>query len=209
MWDIGDADRWSTDQVYKYLGQPRKVRLPKAYSNGDLVVPLKFPLDMIQPKLHLDGFDEALIADLEQPWRWPVRFPVEYCAPEQLHCERPTFASDIWSFTCLLLQVYLGIDSPWGPEHPMSNMDWWYADTIPGSLLQGWLDLRHDKHKSLEMKIDRLRRLRCRPRAKLIRERYLAARVFRMGFQYDPVLRPSAAELLEDPVFNEFIEVED
>ncbi|KAI1752693.1 kinase-like protein [Xylaria castorea] len=212
MWDIGNAfDRWPTAEIYKHLGRPRKVRLSEEYGGGELVEPVRFPPNMLLPNLHLGDFGHSIVSGTKP--EHPMQLPLLFCAPERFHGADQSFASDMWSFTFLFAQLYLGVEVTYGdgltfvsrlvgtlgpfPVHwrgrypNNKGKDWWYdqTDQMPRSEILGG-------YKTLEHRIDFLR-----PEISP-EERKLALEVFRKGFEYLPEKRITAAQLLEDPSFN-------
>ncbi|KAI1425064.1 kinase-like protein [Xylaria sp. FL1777] len=212
MWDIGsESDHWSTATLYQRLGRPRKILLPEEVGGGELVEPIQIPESMLQPKLHLGDFGHSLIYGTTP--KNPLQLPLLFCAPERFHGENPSFASDMWSFTCVFAQLYLGVEITYGdglgfvsrlvgalgpfPAHwrgsypDNKGYDWWYDQT-------GQMPRSHHPSdlETLEHRIDR-----CRPEISP-RERELVLEVFRKGFEYIPEKRITAAQLLEDPSFN-------
>ncbi|KAI1313353.1 kinase-like protein [Xylaria venustula] len=216
MWHIGSrCDRWSTSELYQHLGRPRKVllssvlaNLPKELGSGELVHPVVFPENMLRPGLHLGDFGHSIISGTVP--RNPMQLPLLFCAPERFHGCNQTFASDIWSFTCIFAQLYLGSEITYGdglsfvsrlvgtlgpfPVHwkgrypENCGYDWWYDQTCTMPRTGG-------NYITLEERIDN-RRPEISPK-----ERELALEVFRKGFQYLPENRPTAAQFLEDPSF--------
>ncbi|KAI0811506.1 kinase-like protein [Xylaria sp. FL0064] len=211
MWRIAPGvDRWSTSEVYKHLGRPSKIQLREDLGGGELVRQVEFPLHMLRPDLYLGDFGHSIISGTVP--RDPVQLPLLYCAPERFHGFSQSFASDMWSFMCILVNLYLRIEVAYGdglsfvsrlvgalgpfpphwrgrfPEH--RGHDWWYdqTGTMPRTKILG-------NYETLERKIDRLR-----PEISP-EERRLALEVFRKGFEYCPEKRITAAQLLEDPSF--------
>lgn len=168
-------DHWTTAEKYQFFGRPRKVPLTEAEgSPGELVEPIQFSWKMVRHPMYLADFghafkSETLVASTPQ-------LPIMFCAPERLHGMTPSLASDMWSFTCIFVKLYLGVEALWGdgpsfisrlvgtlgplPEHwrgfygggPAKEKDWWYDQSgqMPRSTLPGG-------YETLEHKIDRLR----------------------------------------------------
>lgn len=213
MWDIGSIDHWSTTEIYQRLGRPRKALLTEEEGGpGEFVEPAKFPHDMIRPSLHLGDFSHSTSSGTVTENK--TQFPHSFCAPERFHGADPSFASDMWSFTCILFMLYTRHEFTHGdgltfvsrmvgslgpfPEQwkgcyaeKDTTQNWWYDQPgqMPRSQVKGG-------YETLENKIDRLRPDTCRD------ERDLALAVMRKGFCYDPEQRITAEQLLEDPSFN-------
>ncbi|KAI0425945.1 hypothetical protein F5Y09DRAFT_320388 [Xylaria sp. FL1042] len=213
MWRIDSGcDLWSTSELYQHLGRPCKIQINEELGGGELVKPVQFPPNMLQPDLHLGDFGHSIISGTVP--RDPVQLPLQYCAPERFHGSIQSFASDMWSFTCLFCKLYIDTEVAYGDgrifvsrlvgalgpfpphwrgryfdsDHP--GHDWWYDETgqMPRTpILWGY--------ETLEEKIDRLR-----PEISP-EERKLALEVFRKGFEYCPEKRITGDALcLQDNV---------
>lgn len=211
MWDIGLVDGWSTAEIYQRLGRPRKVSLDESEGNGELVEPVQYPNDMLRPFLRLGDFGHSIVSGtvLENP----IQFPLHNCAPERFHGGNASFASDMWSFTQVLIRLYIGVGlvygdglsvvsrlvgslgpfpEQWKGRYPENaGYAWWYDQT--GQMPRNWPP---SEYETMEHKIDR-----CRPDISPD-ERKHALAVFRKGLQYIPEKRITATQLLEDPSFN-------
>jgi serine/threonine protein kinase len=179
---------------------------------GELVEAIQFPHEMLRHPVCLCDFGLAIrsgtvVANTAQD-------PPLFCAPERLHGINPSFASDMWSFTCIFAMLYLGVEAIWGGGPTLVSRivsiagplparwkgsfgggntakDWWYDQS--GQMPR--LDIMGG-YETLEEKIDRLRPDIC----KAEREHVLS--VMYKGFTCAPEHRITAAQLLEDPSFN-------
>jgi serine/threonine protein kinase len=107
MWDIAPLDNVNTETKYKLLGWPKKIALPSTLWNlGELVKPLEDPMSLLGEIVYLGDFGVAIKADDEVEDK--VLWPVINCAPEQFHNANPSYASDMWSYIVLFIQLYLG-----------------------------------------------------------------------------------------------------
>jgi serine/threonine protein kinase len=214
LWSIEPIDQWTTAEKYRRLGRPRKVILTEDQGGpGELVEAIQFPHEMLRHPVSLCDFGLSIRSGtvVENTGQSPPLF----CAPERLHRINPSFASDMWSFTCIFAKLYLGVEAIWGegptlvsriigtvggplPAHwkgfygdGSTAKDWWYDQSgqMPRSSIVGG-------YETLEEKIDRLRPDICK------RERELALSVMHKGFACAPERRITAAQLLEDPSFN-------
>jgi serine/threonine protein kinase len=89
-----------TKTKYEYLGRPLKVALPSdLWRQGELVRPANVPLRLLTDQVYICDFGLATKAGTA------VR---DKNAPERFHIVNPSFASDIWSYTCPFSELYLG-----------------------------------------------------------------------------------------------------
>jgi serine/threonine protein kinase len=179
---------------------------------GELVEPINFPQEMLRHPVGLCDFGLAIKSGtvVENTAQNPPLF----CAPERLHGINPSFASDMWSFTCIFAKIYLGVEVIWGEgstlvsrivsiagplpahwkghfENGTAAKDWWYDQSgqMPRSNILGG-------YETLERKIDRIRPDICRD------EREHALSIMRRGFSCSPERRITATQLLQDPSWN-------
>jgi serine/threonine protein kinase len=175
LWSIEPIDQWTTAEKYRRLGRPRKVILTEDQGGpGELVEAIQFPHEMLRHPVSLCDFGLSIRSGtvVENTGQSPPLF----CAPERLHRINPSFASDMWSFTCIFAKLYLGVEAIWGegptlvsriigtvggplPAHwkgfygdGSTAKDWWYDQSgqMPRSSIVGG-------YETLEEKIDRLR----------------------------------------------------
>ncbi|KAI1119761.1 kinase-like protein [Nemania abortiva] len=216
MWDIEPVAQWSTADIYARIGRPQKIRLRDDQNRhfadlvGDWNIERSFPSALLRPSLSLGDFSHAVVAsEAKQSTQWPLTF----CAPERYHGQVPSYASDMWGFMLIFFQLYTGstlgngngaqfVSSLVGALGPFPEewkgkctledaYDWWYDQTgqFLGSDNSAPLVSLETKlafslpHKSHE-------------------ERELVARVMRKGLSYRPEDRLTAAQLLEDQLFN-------
>ncbi|KAN0070890.1 CMGC kinase [Elaphomyces granulatus] len=112
MWDIAPLDKFNTEAKYELLGLPKKIALSSnLWKPGELVKSLKVPKSLLRETVYLGDFGMAAKAGDEVKTK--MLWPTIYCAPERFHNRNSSFASDMWSYTCLLTQLYLGLN-PWG-----------------------------------------------------------------------------------------------
>ena len=214
LWNIDPIDHWTTTEKYRRLGRPRKVLLAEDEGKpGELVESIVFPQDMLRHPVSLCDFGCAIKSGTLVQQK--IQNPIIFCAPERFHGINPSFASDMWSFTCIFARIYLRagvfrggapsmicriLDTTGSrlPEHWKGHFgdnstaqDWWYDQSrqMPQSGVGGG-------YESLEHRIDRLRPDICRE------ERAHALSVMYKGFCVIPEQRITAAQLLEDPSFN-------
>ncbi|KAI1423508.1 kinase domain-containing protein [Xylaria sp. FL1777] len=215
MWDIERITHWSTSEVYKRIRRPRKVPLCDDENRyiGDLVedwdATWNFPSDLLRPSLSLGDFSHAVLAsEVKKSVQWPLTF----CAPERYHGQETTFASDMWGFMLLFVQLYSSVCLSYGggsdlvsrvvgalgpfPEEWEGNCtlinshDWWYDQTG---------QFPHTDHGSPYTTLEEKLAYR-RPDA-TPEELEIASKVIRKGLRYKPEERITAAQLLEDPSF--------
>ncbi|KAI0103941.1 kinase-like protein [Nemania sp. FL0031] len=219
MWDLEPITEWSNTKIYNEIGRPQKVRLLNDENRhfadlvGDWNIERNFKSTLLRPSLSLGDFSHAVVAsEAKQSTQWPLTF----CAPERYHGQEPSFASDMWGFMLIFVQLYCGSTLGFGngstfvsslvgalgpfPEEwkgmcTLSDaQDWWYDQTgqfPPTDHLT--------PYASLELKL-----AFALPR-KSTEERELAAKIIRKGLSYRPEERLTAAQLLEDPAFNSLL----
>ncbi|KAH9909598.1 kinase domain-containing protein [Xylariomycetidae sp. FL2044] len=210
MWDIESIDHLSTSQIYERFERPQKVMLDEDEgAPGELVKPMEFPLDMLKPVLHLGDFGNAINAGTCS--ETPFVFRVDYCAPERLHGEQPSFASDVWSYMCVFFYLYIGVGIAFGsgagfvgrlvgamgplPERWKGlffwgddSQDWWYDQTcqMPRASLT---------MIPIEEKLDYMR-----PEISQDERSHFLA-IMRKAMCYEPERRLTAQQILEDHDF--------
>ncbi|KAI1148154.1 hypothetical protein F4825DRAFT_112486 [Nemania diffusa] len=211
MWDIAPGmDQWSKDEIYRHVGRSRKVQLSEDQGGGDLVEPVQFPNDLLRNTCRFGDFGHSILSGtvLENPCQRPLLF----CAPERFHGVQPSDASDMWSFMCIVFELYTRVEIVYSdgltfvhrlvgmlgpfPTHwrghfvsAGAGQDWWYDHTGEMPRTQGDLITLEERLDCLRPEISR-------------KERELALQVFRKGFEYLPEKRLTAAQLSEDPSFN-------
>lgn len=130
--------------------------------------------------------------------------PLPYCSPDRLHKKHPSFACDMWSYTILFAQFYLGhvpflfggkITSIVRCLGPLPK-EWKGLYTHPGGH-DSWYDQckTPDPKCSLESRIAHFR-----PDADLTERKHVHSILSRM-FTYEPEKRLTATQLLQDPSF--------
>ncbi|RYO88265.1 hypothetical protein DL764_008760 [Monosporascus ibericus] len=112
MPDIGSIESWSTAKVYRRLGRPRMAILTKEEGAGEVVEPIQCLQDMLRCSLHLCDFGHSIISGTAPEHR--IKCPLMSRVPKRLHGVNPSFASIMWSFTRILVQLYLGIELAYG-----------------------------------------------------------------------------------------------
>jgi serine/threonine protein kinase len=213
LWNIKSMEGWTPAQLYECLGRPRKILLTAEEGGpAELVETKRFPLDMLTHPASLADFGHAIKTGTKV--ENTVQSPNMFCAPERFHGANPSFESDMWSYTFIFAQLYLGTEVIWGENRSLIDRlvqtlgpfpaawkecycgvgepkDWWYDQLgqIPRPQLLGGVE-------ALEAKIDRLRPEVCE------NEKFHALAVMRKGFCIYPERRITAAQLLEDPSFN-------
>ncbi|KAI0869892.1 kinase domain-containing protein [Hypoxylon argillaceum] len=196
---------------YEYLGRPRKMALfPTQWKRGELVMPMQahdsFHESMVGDKIVLGDFGVAMKADT--PVIRKLRSPAVYCAPEVLHGEDPSFASDMWSYMCLFAELYCACPLFSGADN--SEVLSFTVDTL-GPLPVAWKNLYdgngpvdatwYDQMRKPELTLalgSKITRLRPDVSPK---ERELVLSILERGLSYLPENRPSAMQLLEDDLF--------
>lgn len=205
---------------YQILGRPQKMELPtdpEMWKKGQLVAPTS-PNDsfVIQDTITLGDFGLTIRSGTEVDFK--LQGTLGYCAPELMHGINPTFASDMWSYTCIFAELYLKwplfgpgffggglrfivglLIRVLGPM-PLSwkglyegggepDNSWYDQSTVPEPVM------------SLESRVTKSRDT-VEPA-----EQQLVLSILRRGFSYLPEERLSAGELLEDASFKTLMEM--
>lgn len=213
MFGLAPLGSYDTTTKYQYTGRPQKVVIPgELWKPGELVMPMAPRKDLVTNDIHIGDFGLAIRAGT--PVVQKVQSPAMFCAPERVHGVAPGFASDMWSYICLLAQLYLGCPLFWGRAH--STVITFIVDTLgplpahwEGSYVTGggskpeWYDQHQmpDLDMSLELKVTRQR-----PEISAA-ERRLVLTMLRWGLSYTPELRPTAAQLLDSNLFKELMAI--
>ncbi len=112
MWNLGVIDDYTPKMAYETFCRPRSRnlrRLVEPWKEGDLVLPMKVDQGKLQGKIFLADFGLAIKSGTPVKRESKLQFPAIYCAPERLHGEHPSFASDMWSYMCLFSELYFGV----------------------------------------------------------------------------------------------------
>lgn len=197
---------------YEQIGRPKKIRLdPDRWKAGELVMPMKAQESMIGDDLSLGDFGLAIKSGTLVSQK--LQSPAIYCAPERVHDHDPTFATDMWSYMCILAELYMGYALFYGSGnssivscivHALGPLPTSWKGTYKAGGVDNdwWYDQDHelDPTASLEAKVARLR-----PDVDAV-ERELVLSVLRKGLSYQPQDRLTARELLEDASFKALME---
>ena len=202
---------------YRYLGRPQKVLLSASlrgagaaptWKEGELVAPMKVDEALLEAEFYLCDFGLAFQAGTSVSQA--VQGPAYYQAPERFHGAYPSYSTDMWSYMCIFAELCLGftvfrrLGSSGIAEvvHMLGPLPeaWKGTYTGYGDWDSSWYDpkAKPDPVFSLETRV--LELVQGGPRGK-----QLALSILRCGFSYSPEYRLSAAQLLEDASFREFI----
>ncbi|CZR46058.1 uncharacterized protein FPRO_11505 [Fusarium proliferatum ET1] len=205
---------------YQILGRPQKMEFPtdqEMWKKGQLVAPMS-PKDsfVVQDTITLGDFGLTIRSGTEVDFK--LQGTIGYRAPELMHGINPTFASDMWSYTCVFAELYLKwplfghgffggglrfivglLIRVLGPM-PLS---WKGLYEGGGELDDSWYDQSRvpEPGMSLESRITQSRDT-VEPA-----EQQLVLSILRRGFSYLPEERLSAGELLEDASFKALMEM--
>ncbi|KAF5554103.1 CMGC kinase [Fusarium phyllophilum] len=213
MWSLRPMNSSSVAEKYEHIGRPKKVRLnPDLWKAGVLVMPMKAQESLIGDDVSLGDFGLAIKSDT--PVSQKLQSPAIYCAPERVHDQYPTFATDMWSYMCIFAELYMGYALFYGSGnssivscivHALGPLptSWKGTYRAGGVASDWWYDQNHelDPTASLEAKVARLR-----PDVDDTETRFMLA-VLRNGLSYQPEDRLTARELLEDASFKSLMEI--
>lgn len=185
---------------------------PDLWKTGELVMPMRAHEDLIGDIISLGDFGLAIKSGTQVSQK--LQSPAIYCAPERVHDQGPTFATDMWSYMCIFAELYTGYALFYGSGNssivscmvhtlgPLPTI-WEGTYNAGGTCNSWWYDQEQepDHSTSLEAKIVRLR-----PDIDPV-ERGLVLSVLRKGLLYLPENRPTASQLLEDASFRALMEI--
>ncbi len=215
MWDIGPIDEYTPNVSYQLFGSPDKLPVyVETWKKGELVTPIQVDKKMIRDNIFLADFGQAIKTGGHVECKW--QSPAAYCAPERFHGIDPSLASDMWSYMCLFVQLYLGNWPFYGGSE--SSMVLSSIVQMLGPLPQQWAGRYDVSEFSKEMWYDQTER----PSSGFTlaferiaeekpdlsdRERQLALSVCLKVFTYLPEERLTATKLLQNKDFNAFMEI--
>lgn len=187
--------------AYREFGRPRKTPLWFAmWKRGQLVEPIQVNKESLRGGIFLADFGMAIEAGIPVKRRWQA--PTTYCAPERFHGTDPSFASDMWSYMCLFVQLYMGF----APFRTLTDLvdrlgplplQWAGRYDAGDEPKESWYDQTQKPAPLLTLEETSKRG---RPEVSDV-ERKLVVSVLSKGLAYLPEYRPTAAELLEDEDF--------
>jgi serine/threonine protein kinase len=216
MWDMPSISECSTATIYRLIGRPKKMLLSTYFGDdlwkhGEHVVPVTPPLELLGRKLYLGDF--GLIIKDGASVSTKMQAPYNYCAPERLHGEDPSRASDMWSYMCLFCTLYLGFNIFYGSGQSLAY-DWFrQLGPIPDKWKgkYWWVDRAKDEWYDLtglgDQERDLMKRIATARPDTSQAEQELVVSVMRKGFCYLPENRMTATQLLEDPSFRAILEI--
>lgn len=209
MWGMASLDGLSRSAKYKALGRPLKQKIPSIvdlWKQGELVSPIKVPWELCTEEFYLGDFGlSKRISDPITPHGYP---PIQYCSPDRLHNQEPSFACDVWSYMVVFSVLYLTF-GPFSTFHeggPVTGLveslgplpeEWEGLYIYQGSGLDSWYDQSRNPNPeySLASRIARFR-----PDADPVERQHVESIMLKV-FTFHPEKRPSAKELLCDPSF--------
>ncbi|ATY58657.1 CMGC kinase [Cordyceps militaris] len=199
--DIGDINDYTLKMAYREFSRPRKTPLWFAmWKRGQLVEPIQVNKESLRGGIFLTDFSMAIEARTPVKRRWQA--PTTYCAPERFHGTDPSFASDMWSYMCLFVQLYMGF----APFRTLTDLvdrlgplplQWAGRYDAGDEPKESWYDQTQKPAPLLTLEETSKRG---RPEVSDV-ERKLVVSVLLKGLAYLPEYRPTAAELLEDEDF--------
>ena len=205
MWGMAPIDGLSRSAKYELLGRPLKRTIPfvDLWKRGELVTPINVPDSLSTEEFFLCDFGMAKkVSDPTTQSGYP---PEEYCSPDRLHDQEPSFACDMWSYMTIFCYLYL-ITPPFIPcNGTVGGMveclgplpEHWKGLYIYPDGDDSWYDQSRPTNPEYSL-ADRIEW--CLPDADPV-ERQLVESIMAKVFVYDPEKRPTARELLRDPSF--------
>ncbi|KAK2482419.1 hypothetical protein H9L39_04211 [Fusarium oxysporum f. sp. albedinis] len=193
-------------EKYKQIGRPRKMKLwTEQWKDGELVMPMKPKEELIGDSIVLGDFGLAHKAGTSTQ---KMQSPPTYCAPERVHNINPSYGSDIWSYMCILFELYIGtyLFQGWSHASVVSSIvlalgplpeSWKGTYHVGGSGEDKWYDQNWQMDPESDLK-ERITQLRPDVGA---RELELVLSILRRGLVYQHENRITAAELLDHDSF--------
>lgn len=182
------------------------------WKEGELVMAMEPHESLVGDKILLGDFGLAHKAGT--PVGWNLQSPATYCAPERIHDAKPSFASDMWSYMCLLFELYTTafLFPGSGYTSVMSSMvstlgplpiSWEDSYCASGSCDNTWYDQDRQPKPTMTLK-EKI--LRLRPDIDLMELEFVMF-ILRWGLSHLPEHRPTAAQLLEDASFKALLSI--
>jgi serine/threonine protein kinase len=184
----------------------------RGWRTGELVKPMGIPSNFVGNQLYLADFGLSIRPGIPLINKWHA--PVQYCAPEQFHGVDPSYASDMWSFMCVFVQLYTSCH-PFESRHCKSQINlivralgplpahWKGYYHAPGIGEDGWYGPSSFPYPEKTMAA-LIRRQR--PEVGDI-ELELVLSIISKVFCYEPEGRFSALQLLEDESLTKLMEI--
>lgn len=166
-------------------------------------MPIKPDQSVVGDDVFLGDF--ALAIKIGTPLKLHVQSPPAYCSPERFHKIDPGFASDTWSFICILAELYLGLPLFSGKTNRavLASMvrtlgpvpvAWDGFYTGGGFADPAWYDQNRDTDPSMTLEA-----MIAQYRPEISQnEKSLVMSVLQSGLSYLPENRPTTAKLLAD-----------
>lgn len=213
MWGMKSLDHLDLKTKYQILGRPLKEPAPwdpeRHRRQGEVVAMMKVPESLLTATIHLSDFGMAFSED-EKPESHSMR-PITFCAPERLHGVPQGPASDMWSYMCILAQLFLGY-------HPFTNtlFPGWLIEHLPrvfGLLPAEWRGhftnrgyAPDSSYGPSQSYTPQFQSIVAEADISTSKRSHLLS-VLSRGFRYRPEERMTAAQLLEDPSFLALTEI--
>lgn len=209
MWSMSPLHNLSRTRKYEVLGRPLKEVIPSVdlWKKGELVQPISIPEDLRTDKFSLGDFGLAMkLGDSVIQHGYP---PMQFCSPERLHRQEPSFACDMWSYMIIFSQLYLGFPPfpTWLKGGPLAGMV-----KCLGPLPEQWkglythvepedLDTWYDQCTKPDPKHDLAAEIAYRRPEADSTERKHVLSILSRGLNYSPEKRLTATQLLQDSSF--------
>jgi serine/threonine protein kinase len=180
------------------------------WKDGQLVMPMAPHSSLVEGTITLGDFGLTIKSGTSVECK--VQSPAKYCAPERIHNMDPSFASDMWSYMCILAELYLGFPM-FGGAAPSSALDFMVRTLGPlplswkgsykgdGKHNESWYDQSRVPEPGLALKDKVKRAFDDISQA----EKQLVVSILQRGLSYLPEHRLSAGQLLEDASFKKLV----
>ncbi|KAF2822484.1 kinase-like protein [Ophiobolus disseminans] len=204
LWGLTENARCNADIVATDLGLPKVLERTATEKPYHLVAPVDFPPHLISESIQICDFGMIVRADEAADIKGFT--PQEHRAPELDHRFSASAASDVWSFTCVFSKLYMGIVSFQGyPSYTVEVLgpfpQEWHSQYTAGKSDDSWYnpDTLPKDYLSL------LARIKKRNKDADGGEQERVSKFMHRASTYEPDCRPTAAELLSDPLIDDLI----
>ncbi|KAN0072755.1 Protein kinase-like domain containing protein [Elaphomyces granulatus] len=198
--------------MWGYLGRPLKIALASdLWRQGEPVKAASVPLRLLTDQVYIGDFSLATKAGTDVRHKVLSPLHIGFYAPERFHDVNPSFASDMWSYTCFCSELSFGF-VPWqngsfslmitkmvGVLGGCYNS---YLSTF-GKCDYSWYDQCRKPNREATLESMMKREL---PHLSLV-ERSHVLDIISKVFCYPPEDHLSATQLLQDPSFHALMEI--
>ncbi|KAL7917808.1 protein kinase [Trichoderma austrokoningii] len=213
LYGFAPFERAAIATKYEYIGRLQKIAIlasRRLWKNGQLFMPVTLHDSIVQGNITLVDFGLAVKSGTSVEYK--IQSPVIYCAPERIHSADPSFASDMWSYTCIFAEVYLGFPLFYGSSHSKAVS---FMVSVLGPLPLFWKSYYQGGGQYDESWYDQSRRPEFTLALEVkvthawddvsLAEQQVVLSILQSGLSSSPEHRFTAGQLLEDAHFKELM----